>query len=105
MDMNAPTPYNFDSNKNNVEDKPTISIKKKYQIISNNNIKYNIIFEIISSKLSITAYPENSNIKYKQSFTLKDIQKVKLFVAFDNLEECLDEIFEGLDMNKNVINE
>ena len=52
------------------------------------------------------AFPENSITKYKNNFTLEDIQKVKLFIAFDNLEECLDEIIEGLNMNKNqIINE
>ena len=49
------------------------------------------------------AYPENSITKYKNIFTLKDIQKVKLFIAFDNLEECLDEIIEGINMDKNQI--
>ena len=99
--MEAPS-ICFDFKKDKVENKLIKKIKE-FQILSNNKIKYNIFFEIITSNLLITAYPENSKIKYEQYFSLEDIQKVKLFVAYDNLEECLDEIIEGLNMNQNSI--
>ena len=79
------------------------NIDKEFTIISNKKNKYNIIFKIISSHLLITAYLENTEIKYSKIFTLQDIQKVKFFIIFDTIEECLEEIVEGLNMNKNYI--
>ena len=99
-----PTPYLSKSQGINI---PKLIKKKEFEIISNEKIKYKIIFELLSSNLisnlSITAFPEKSVIKYKKIFTLEDIQKVKLFIAFDNLEECFEEIIEGLNMNQNKI--
>ena len=102
-----PNPYSSKSQGINI---PKLIKKKEFEILSNEKIKYKVFFELFSSNLtsylSIMAYPENSITKYKNDFTLEDIQKVKLFIAFDNLEECLDEIIEGLNMNKNqIINE
>ena len=78
-------------------------IKKKCKLTSKNKINYDTIFEIVSPKLLIQAFPENSDLKYENSFTLEDIQKVKLFLPYDNIEECLDEIFQGLNIDTNII--
>ena len=72
-----PTPYLSKSQGINI---PKLIKKKEFEIISNEKIKYKIIFELLSSNLisnlSITAFPEKSVIKYKKIFTLEDIQKV-----------------------------
>ena len=49
---------------------------------------------------------EFSKFLYVKNFTLSDIQKVKLFTLYSTIDECLDEIFEGIDSGKcNLIEE
>lgn len=76
---------------------------KEFEVISNENIKYKIVFEKLSSNLLITASREKTDIKYKKIFSLQYIQKVKLFTLYETIEECLDEIIEGLNMDNNSI--
>ena len=63
--------------------------KKMYTIEFKNEINYLYI---------IASYHESLfPIKYQGKFTLDDIKKVGLFRAYDSIDECLFEIFEGLN--------
>ena len=65
--------------------------KKMYTIEFKNEINYLYI---------IASYHESLfPIKYQGKFTLDDIKKVGLFRAYDSIDECLFEIFEGLNSN------
>ena len=44
-------------------------------------------------------------LKYKNQFSLYEIQKVKWFLAYDTLDECLSEIFQILNEKKGIIKE
>ena len=48
---------------------------------------------------------EISKIEYESEFDINYLKKVKLFVIYDSIDECLDEIFAGIDTNKTIINE
>ena len=68
-----------------------IQDKKMYTIEFKNEINYLYI---------IASYHESLfPIKYQGKFTLDDIKKVGLFRAYDSIDECLFEIFEGLNSN------
>ena len=77
--------------------------KRELEIISKNNENYKIIFENSSKFLIIKASPKNSEKIYSNNFSLEYFQKIKLFIAFDNIGECLDEIFDRMDINKTLI--
>ena len=87
MDIAPPpelTPYTKDE----------ISLK----VTSEENIEYKIIFEIQNNFLVINANHES--IEYENKFTLEDIKSVKLFSFYDTLQECLDEIYSGINPYK-----
>ena len=89
------------------ETEKIINKSKNFIILSDKNKKYNILFENNGAILSITTTHENNleKVIYKNTFTLYDIQKVKLFQTYDNIDECLLEIFNILDENKAFIKE
>ena len=63
--------------------------------------------KIISNKLLIEVTKTYKNLKgyYEKSFSLEDIQKVKYFTIYDKIEECMEDIIAGINMNKNIITE
>ena len=75
---------------NNIKKSINISsFKKSYEVDFVNEIKY----------LSIIAMPKEDlfPIKFSAKFTLSDIRKVGLFRDYESIDECLFDIFEGLD--------
>lgn len=82
------------------------TLSKTYKVFSESKNEFDILFEIKGSLLYIsTEVKKNANsfekVKYKNQYSLNDIQKVKFFKAYDTIEECLSEI----DINKGTITE
>ena len=84
---------------------PEIRQTKTYKIISDKKNEYYVLFENTGNLLYISTESKKNNslekIKYKNQFTLNDIQNVKFFKGYDTIEECLAEI----DINKGIIKE
>ena len=96
---------------NNIKEKESDKMKNKsknFILISDNN-EYNILFENNSKVVYISCECNNKkseqNLKYKNQFSLYEIQKVKWFLAYDTLDECLSEIFQILNEKKGIIKE
>ena len=92
-------------------EKPTqenekLLFSKSFLISSDKNKEYNVLFECFGNKLSISAETksEEKNI-FRNYFSFVEIQKVKFFLAYDTLEECVLEIFNFLEINKGFIKE
>ena len=70
-------------------------------------ISYNITIENTTKKLLIKIHKAKDNIDkyYVSSFTLEDIQNVKYFLIYDNIEECMDDIISGINTNKSMVKE
>ena len=103
--MNVPASNN---RKKEVPNKPITNKSKKVSLKLNENKVYDIEFINEINYLSITAQAENElfPIKYQNKFTLEDISnKVKFFRDYESVDECLFEIFEGLDSTKTVLKE
>ena len=68
------------------------------------NIIYSISIRNTINELFISI---NNNLYkyYESNFTLNDIQKVKYFIIYDNVEECMPDIIEGINTNKSSIKE
>ena len=77
----------------------------KFEVKSDKNKLYYIHFLNKGNSLSINAYynEEVTKIEYESEFELSYIKKVKLFTIYDNIDECLDEIFSGINTGKNSI--
>ena len=91
-----------------IEIKDVRNKEKKFEIKSNKDKLFNICFLNQGNSLLINAFYNNefSKFLYEKNFTLSDIQKVKLFTLYSTIDECLDEIFEGIDSGKcNLIEE
>ena len=81
-----------------IEIKDIKNKEKKFEIKCNNNKLFNVCFLNQGNYLLINTY-------YNDEF-LSDIQNVKLFTLYSSIDECLDEIFEGIDSGKcNIIEE
>ena len=72
---------------------------KKTVIISSGKNNYEIDFLNEINILSIVAKRKEGlfPVQYKGEFILEDIKKVGLFHDYKSIDECLFEIFEGLD--------
>ena len=68
---------------------------------------YEINLQNKCNELMIKSKNINQNqIKYfEKSFSLEEIQKVKYFTIYDNIEECMDDIIAGINTNKSEIKE
>ena len=87
-----------------------IEIKNKeklFEINSNKNIKINFHFINKGNSLIILANKKKGYLKleYENEFDLFFIRKIKLFQVYDSIDECLDEIFKGIDIGKTIVNE
>lgn len=80
------------------------NIQKTINITSGKN-NYEVIFKNKINSLSIIAKKNNGLflIRYCGEFTLKDIQKVEIFLNYKTIDECLSEIFEGLNSGPSII--
>ena len=88
------------------KEKEKLLFSKSFLISSDKNKEYNVLFECFGNKLSISAETksEEKNI-FRNYFSFVEIQKVKFFLAYDTLEECVLEIFNFLEINKGFIKE
>ena len=86
---------------------PLKNKEKLFEVISNTN-KHNIIKilnKVNSILISCYYQKEISKTEYESEFDINYLKKVKLFSIYDSIDECLDEIFAGIDTNKTIINE
>ena len=78
---------------------------KTFIIQSDKNKKYTVLMENTGAILNFsTELIDPKSLKktiYKNKFTLIDIQKVKLFLSYDSIKECLSEI----ETKKGIIKE
>ena len=81
--------------------KENIKIENKFKsakiVIGKKTLKVDFTNEI--DNLSVVAKDINSlfPIEYRGNFSLEDIKKVGLFRDYESIDECLFEIFEGLE--------
>ena len=77
----------------------------KFQVKSDKDNLFFIQFLNIENALLISAYYNNdlSKIEYESQFELSYIQKIKLFSIYDNLNECLPDITDGIKTGKSSI--
>ena len=82
----------------NHEDKKIQNITKTISLISDKKT-FKIEFKNEIDILTVIAIYQDGlfPIHYTGKFSLKDIQKVGLFRDYESIDECLYEIFEGLD--------
>ena len=71
---------------------------KKISIFSKSNNLFEIQFINKIYYLYIIAI--NDNLKYEKKVTLNEIKEVKLFLDYNNINDCLNEIYNGIDPNK-----
>ena len=78
-----------------------------FEIKSNTGKIFYITFVNIGEQLHILAYynSNNSKIEYESVFGMSYIKTVKLFILYDTLDECLDEIFAGINTGKSYLTE
>ena len=81
--------------------------EKTFEVISNNNNKFFIKFYNKGNSLLISCYYQKEILKfeYESEFDINYIKKVKLFTIYDSIDECLNEIFIGINTNKSTIKE
>lgn len=86
-----------------------INQSKSFTALSDKNDEYTILFENKSKTLSISARKNDNDFNqkfiYKNNFNLHDIQKVKWFLAYNTLDDCLLEIFNILNEKKILLKE
>ena len=82
----------------NHEDKKIQNINKTISLVSDKKT-FKIEFKNEIDILSVIAIYQDGlfPVHYTGKFTLKDIKKVGLFRDYESIDECLYEIFEGLD--------
>ena len=86
---------------------PLKNKEKLFEVISNTNKHYfiKILNKVNSILISCYYQKEITKTEYESEFDINYLKKVKLFSIYDSIDECLDEIFAGIDTNKNIINE
>ena len=86
---------------------PLKNKEKLFEVISNTNKHYfiKILNKVNSILISCYYQKEISKTEYESEFDINYLKKVKLFSIYDSIDECLDEIFAGIDTNKTIINE
>ena len=86
---------------------PLKNKEKLFEVISNTNKHYfiKILNKVNSILISCYYQKEISKTEYESEFDINYLKKVKLFSIYDSIDECLDQIFAGIDTNKTIINE
>ena len=79
--------------------------EKRFEIISNKDKLFNLCIINQGNSFVINAFynDEFKKFIYEKNFNLSDIQKVKLFTLYSSIDECLEEIFEGIDTGKSSL--
>jgi hypothetical protein len=77
----------------------------KFEVKSDKNNLFYIQFYNKGNILLISSYYKNKNkkIEYESEFELSYIKQIKLFTMYDTLDECLYEIFAGINTGKSQI--
>ena len=83
------------------------SKQMNFEIKSNKGKIFFINFINKGEELFISAYynSNNTKVEYESKFEISYIKKVKLFILYDTLDECLEEIFAGINTGKSYITE
>ncbi len=77
-----------------------------FTIYSDKKNEYSLLFQNTKELLYISCQNKNNNnLLYKNKFSLYEIQKTKLFIAYDTIDECLFEINNILNEKKGIIKE
>ena len=86
-----------------IEQKKIENTQKNISLTHDNKI-FSIEFKNEIDFLSVTASYQESlfPVKFTGKFSLNDIKKVGLFRVYDSIDECLFEIFEGLNSNPSI---
>ena len=73
------------------------NIEKNFQILSGLN-KYNFKLYNKGNSLLINSNLQKdlTKVEYEDEFNIDYIKQVKLFMIYDSIDECLDEIFDGI---------
>ena len=82
--------------------------KKFFEIHDNNEeIVYKINIKNEDNKLLINIQKIKDNYEkfFEKAFTLEEIQKVRYFKIYDNIEECMDDFIAGINTNESTIDE
>lgn len=68
-------------------------------------IDYKITMSVIDNELLINVNKSHYHLNkyFEKSFSLQDIQRVKYFSIYDNVEECMDDIIDGINSNNSTI--
>ena len=95
---------------NEEKSKKIVNQSTKFTVLSDKNNEYTIIFENKLKILSISSKNNDDNnfnqkFIYKNNFSLNDIQKVKWFLAYNSIDDCLLEIFNILNEKKIILKE
>ena len=86
---------------------PLKNKEKKFEVKSDRGGIYFVHFLNKGNSLLVkTCFDDEiSKIEHESEFDLSYIKKVKLFTAYDSIDEYLDEIIAGIDTGKSTINE
>ena len=79
-----------------------------FEIRNNNNgiiYKIKITHSLDELLVNITKSQNEIDKYFEGTFTLKDLQIVKYFTIYDNIEECMDDIISGINTNQSIIKE
>ena len=80
----------------------------KIFFVKKGNIFFEIVIGLLRNNLLIQAKKFSNSpldFKYENHFPLQYIQKVRYFKIYDSIEECIDDIFNGIDTGNNTIKE
>ena len=78
-----------------------------FEIKSNKGKIFYINFINKGEQLFISAFYNSNNkkVEYESKFEISYIKNVKLFILYDTLDECLEEIFSGINTGKSYLTE
>ena len=78
-----------------------------FEIKSNKGKIFFINFINKGEQLCISAYYNynSAKVEYESKFEISYIKNVKLFILYDTLDECLEEIFAGINTGKSYLTE
>lgn len=76
-----------------------------FEVKSDKNKIYHIHFLNQNENLLITAYHtlNKTKVEYESKFDISYIKKIKLFILYDTMDDCLDEIISGINTGKSYL--
>ena len=79
---------------------------KIFEIFENEKEKFQIKIESLGNNLSVYAKKElkfSLSEEFQSKFSLDDIKKVRYFQIYDSVDECLEDIFKGINTSKSSL--